>query len=53
MADNSDAGGQGGDHQEHFVEELEERENTVPFVLTTMALGEETDGGIFELLRGF
>lgn len=36
----------------HFVEELEERENTVPFLLTTMALGEETDGGVFSILKG-
>lgn len=35
--------------QAHFVEELEERENTAPLLATTMALGEETDGGVFAL----
>lgn len=29
----------------HFIEDLEERENASQIIVTTMALGEEDDGG--------
>jgi hypothetical protein len=29
----------------HFIEDLEERENATPLVVTTLAIGEEGGGG--------